>query len=387
MQVRGTAGEHQVDGASVARRPGLRRLGPVLRHVGRRRTASIPLTDRPSSPAGGSDTARQRVQPMNRAALDELQMHGQDIPWLLATLGHPQARPPGPGLGSSRGRRPAMDLRRTPRRHAWPGRGAARPRPEGGRQGAHPRREFPEMLAGLAGLRHARRGGGHHQHPLGGGGNRLLRRPCRLRRCRHRCRTTPTPWPRPRPTLKWIAVIPGDDGDPTDAATPGGDRSGYRSPRSPGTPARGPARPIEPMLPFGIMFTSGTTSRPKAVVHTHANAIWASRTGPRNIDLGTDDRYLIYLPFFHVNAQSWSFFSVLGVGATAVLMPKWSVEPVLGRGQSARDHPHLADALLHRHHRRPRPPRHDHAAHRGVRADHGGARLRCSALPSTPPTG
>ena len=78
------------------------------------------------------------------------------------------------------------------------------------------------------------------------------------------------------------------------------------------------------MLPFGIMFTSGTTNRPKAVVHTHANAIWASRIGPRNIDLGPDDRYLIYLPFFHVNAQSWSLFSVLGVGATAVLMPKWS---------------------------------------------------------------
>jgi crotonobetaine/carnitine-CoA ligase len=83
-------------------------------------------------------------------------------------------------------------------------------------------------------------------------------------------------------------------------------------------------REIEPLLPFGIMFTSGTTSKPKAVVHTHANAIWASRSGPRTIDLGTDDRYLIYLPLFHVNAQSWSFFSVLGVGATAVLTPKWS---------------------------------------------------------------
>jgi len=83
-------------------------------------------------------------------------------------------------------------------------------------------------------------------------------------------------------------------------------------------------RPAEPMLPFGIMFTSGTTSRPKAVVHTHANAVWASRTGPRNIDLTPDDTYIIFLPFFHVNAQSWSFFSVLGVGATAVLMPKWS---------------------------------------------------------------
>ena len=79
------------------------------------------------------------------------------------------------------------------------------------------------------------------------------------------------------------------------------------------------------MLPVGIMYTSGTTSRPKAVVHTHANAIWASRVGPNNIDMTGDDIYLIYLPFFHVNAQSWSTWSTLGVGGTIVLMPKWSV--------------------------------------------------------------
>jgi crotonobetaine/carnitine-CoA ligase len=122
------------------------------------------------------------------------------------------------------------------------------------------------------------------------------------------------------PALKWIAVTPDNSGE---AATAEQLAHGFDSFDSLyGTPFAG--RDHEPMLPFGIMFTSGTTSRPKAVVHTHANAVWASRTGPRNIDLGTDDTYLIYLPFFHVNAQSWSFFSVLGVGATAVLMPKWS---------------------------------------------------------------
>ena len=127
------------------------------------------------------------------------------------------------------------------------------------------------------------------------------------------------------PYLKWVAVIPDGDDSSADDKMPGY----VRPSRIPFTALSGHAgswtgRPIEPMLPFGIMFTSGTTSRPKAVVHTHANAVWASRIGPRNIDLGTDDRYLIYLPLFHVNAQSWSFFSVLGVGATAVLMPKWS---------------------------------------------------------------
>ena len=114
--------------------------------------------------------------------------------------------------------------------------------------------------------------------------------------------------------LQWVVTI-GDGAARADATT-------FDDLR--GDAAAWPGRAIDPMLPFGIMFTSGTTSKPKAVVHTHANAIWASRSGPRTIDLGTDDRYLIYLPLFHVNAQSWSFFSVLGVGATAVLMPKWS---------------------------------------------------------------
>lgn len=117
------------------------------------------------------------------------------------------------------------------------------------------------------------------------------------------------------PTLRWIAVI-GDGAD-------GGSFLAFADLFAAEASAW-PGRPAEPMLPFGIMFTSGTTNRPKAVVHTHANAVWAARVGPRNIDLGPDDRYLIYLPFFHVNAQSWSLFSVLGAGATAVLMPKWS---------------------------------------------------------------
>jgi len=114
--------------------------------------------------------------------------------------------------------------------------------------------------------------------------------------------------------LRWVAVMGGD-------ASSDGHLS-FDDLR--GDAASWTGREIEPLRPFGIMFTSGTTNKPKAVVHTHANAVWASRVGPRNIDLRTDDRYLIYLPLFHVNAQSWSMFSILGVGATAVLMPKWS---------------------------------------------------------------
>ena len=108
------------------------------------------------------------------------------------------------------------------------------------------------------------------------------------------------------PGLKFVAVV-GDDFDDL-----------Y------GDAAACPVRPAEPLLPVGIQFTSGTTSKPKAVVHTHANALWASTVGPRTIDMTGDDTYLVYLPFFHVNAQSWSFWTTLGVGGTLVLQPKFS---------------------------------------------------------------
>jgi crotonobetaine/carnitine-CoA ligase len=123
------------------------------------------------------------------------------------------------------------------------------------------------------------------------------------------------------PGLGWLVVTDDDGGQRSSAPRP--ERAESWSSLF-GDAATVPARPADPMLPVGVMFTSGTTSLPKAVVHTHANAIWTSRVGPRNIDLRPGDTYLIYLPFFHVNAQTWSLWSVLGVGGTVVLQPKFS---------------------------------------------------------------
>lgn len=85
-----------------------------------------------------------------------------------------------------------------------------------------------------------------------------------------------------------------------------------------------PVRTPEPMLPVGIQYTSGTTSRPKAVVHTHANALWGGRSGSQNLLMDSNDVYLCFLPCFHVNAQSWTFWTMMWVGGTIVLQPKFS---------------------------------------------------------------
>jgi len=123
------------------------------------------------------------------------------------------------------------------------------------------------------------------------------------------------------PQLAWMVVTDDDGGEEATAVVPEG-VAAWDSLF--GDAASVPDRAADPTIPVGVMFTSGTTSLPKAVVHTHANAIWTSRVGPRNIDLRPGDTYLIYLPFFHVNAQTWSLWSILGVGGTIVLQPKFS---------------------------------------------------------------
>ena len=84
------------------------------------------------------------------------------------------------------------------------------------------------------------------------------------------------------------------------------------------------ARPADPELPVGIQYTSGTTSRPKAVVWTHANALWGGKVCSRIQTLTPDDVHLVYLPLFHTNAQAYSMLATLWVGGTAVVQPKFS---------------------------------------------------------------
>lgn len=124
------------------------------------------------------------------------------------------------------------------------------------------------------------------------------------------------------PDLGWIVVTDDNSGVAATDEEAAHGRDGWASLH--GDPSSAPERDRDPMLPAGILFTSGTTSKPKAVVHTHANALWAAKVNPTNIQLEADDVYLASLPFFHVNTQSWAIWSILGVGGTVVLQPKFS---------------------------------------------------------------
>jgi len=76
--------------------------------------------------------------------------------------------------------------------------------------------------------------------------------------------------------------------------------------------------------PLSVHFTSGTTSQPKGVVWTQANAIWAARVNAAHQSLQPSDCHLAYMPLFHVNALGISVLASLWVGARVVLLPKWS---------------------------------------------------------------
>ncbi|MBX6391212.1 MAG: AMP-binding protein, partial [Frankia sp.] len=92
-----------------------------------------------------------------------------------------------------------------------------------------------------------------------------------------------------------------------------------------GDPAAAPpAREPNPAQPLCVQLTSGTTARPKAVLYTHANGLWAARTGASHWKLRPDDRMMVFAPLFHTHALSWQTLPTLWVGGTIVLMPRWS---------------------------------------------------------------
>jgi crotonobetaine/carnitine-CoA ligase len=79
-----------------------------------------------------------------------------------------------------------------------------------------------------------------------------------------------------------------------------------------------------------LVFTSGTTSAPKAAMITHANCRFSGMQKAAAMELTERDCVLSALPFFHVNAQS-AFLAALTVGARFVLLESYSAHRLCGQ--------------------------------------------------------
>jgi crotonobetaine/carnitine-CoA ligase len=78
-----------------------------------------------------------------------------------------------------------------------------------------------------------------------------------------------------------------------------------------------------------VMFTSGTTGRPKGVEITQANYAFAGKVMAEAACLRAEHRHLVVLPLFHANAQYYSFASAIWARASVALMHTFSASRFL----------------------------------------------------------
>lgn len=95
---------------------------------------------------------------------------------------------------------------------------------------------------------------------------------------------------------------------------------------SPLLSADGPVEPIlaDPAGTMALMFTSGTTSEPKAVTLTQANYRTVATTMAALAGLEPSDRWYVCLPLFHANAQYYCFAAAIAVGASVGLTARFT---------------------------------------------------------------
>jgi fatty-acyl-CoA synthase len=78
--------------------------------------------------------------------------------------------------------------------------------------------------------------------------------------------------------------------------------------------------------PAVLLFTSGTTGRPKGAVLSHANLLWNSFNLLLNTDLSSDDVTLVAAPLFHVIGLDQQVVTSYLRGSHLLIEPKWDVD-------------------------------------------------------------
>ncbi|WP_042875675.1 FadD3 family acyl-CoA ligase [Cupriavidus necator] len=115
---------------------------------------------------------------------------------------------------------------------------------------------------------------------------------------------------------------------------------------------------LTPDSPSDLLYTSGTTGRPKGVITTHGQNVRAFSDWSDIVGLRAGDRYLIINPFFHAFGYKAGWLASLLRGATILPLAQFDAETVLVRVERYRvsflpgsptlylsllDHPRLDD--------------------------------------------
>ena len=250
-------------------------------------------------------------------------------PGLLARA--PAADLPRPGRHLVRG---DDDVARRVRRPGAPGRRrAGRPRASARRPGGLDRRQPPLRAGDALRLRAARRDLGAGQRaprrPRGGVRPAALRaRPSSSTAattagwptpCGTGCRTSGTGWPpSPRSTAASDSL-----------ALRGAARRRRAEPRD---------EPVALDDPCLIMYTSGTTGRPKGAVLTHGNMTWNAVNQCSGCDFTPDERTLALAPLFHIGGLNGTVNPTLLRGGCAVVVRRFDPAETLAVIERAAGH-------------------------------------------------
>ncbi len=99
-----------------------------------------------------------------------------------------------------------------------------------------------------------------------------------------------------------------------------------RSARSATAPTLDAARPDDDAL---IVYTSGTTGRPKGAVHTHRSLLAGAQALRVAWGWQPDDRLILTLPLFHVHGLCAGLFGTLAAGASTLVFERFDVGSTL----------------------------------------------------------
>lgn len=118
------------------------------------------------------------------------------------------------------------------------------------------------------------------------------------------------------PSLREVVVVRGDG--------TAGPQWRHALSRAPASDKDLPA--IDPAAVMVVMYTSGTTGRPKGVLHNHYAFDYRVRSMAEAWSIGASDVIFMPSPVTHITGAYWAFDMPWVSGATSVLLDVWSAE-------------------------------------------------------------